>query len=92
MLFMIHCVDKDGAQDLRAANREAHLTYLKGFADKIFAAGPLLREDGEGMAGSLLLMEFPDRAAVEAFAREDPYAKSGVFQSVEIKAWKKVLP
>lgn len=92
MMFMIHCADKAGAQDVRAANREAHLAYLKDFSDKIFAAGPLLSDDGEAMAGSLLLMEFPDRAAAEAFTRDDPYAKAGLFQSVDIKPWKKVLP
>lgn len=43
------------------------LPICKDFADKLFAAGRLLSYDGEGMAGSLLLMEFPDRAAAESF-------------------------
>lgn len=92
MLFMIHCVDKPGAQALRAATREEHLTYLKDFTDRIFAAGPFLSDDGEAMAGSLLLMDFPDRAAAETFAGDDPYAKAGLFETVMIKPWKKVLP
>ena len=43
------------------------------------------------MTGSLLIMDFPDRAGAEAFAADDPYNKAGLFQSVEIKAWKKVF-
>jgi uncharacterized protein YciI len=37
-------------------------------------------------------MEFPDRAAAEAFAAGDPYRKAGLFESVIIRRWKKVLP
>jgi len=55
----------------------------------IFVAGPLI-EDGV-MRGSLLILDAPDRAAAEAFAAGDPYARAGLFASVEILEWKKVL-
>lgn len=92
MLFMIRCVDKDGHQEVRKQNRDAHLAYLDGYRDQVRAAGPTLSDDGESMTGSLLLMAFPDRAAAEAFTAGDPYAKAGLFQSVEIAPWKQVLP
>jgi hypothetical protein len=52
----------------------------------------LQSDDGNSMTGSLLIMDFPDRAAVEAFAAGDPYAAAGLFESVVIRRWKKVLP
>ncbi len=92
MKFMFYCLDKEGSGALRAANREAHLAYLKGFAERVTVAGPLLTEDGTAMIGSLLLMEFENRAAAEAFALADPYRKAGLFRSVTITPWRKTLP
>lgn len=73
-------------------NRPAHLSFLDKYKDHLFAAGPLQTDDGEHMSGSLLIMDFPDRAAVETFADEDPYKKAGLFESVVVRRWKKVLP
>lgn len=92
MLFMFHCVDKAGAAEVRGANRAAHLEYLEANADRLFVAGPLLSDDGAGMVGSLLLVECADRAAAEAFAAADPYAKAGLFERVEIRPWRRVYP
>lgn len=92
MLYVVHCVDKPNHQQLRADTRDAHLAYLKKFQDQMLAAGPTLSDDGAAPTGSLLIIDFPDRGAAEAFARDDPYAKAGLFERVEIKPWKKVLP
>jgi len=92
MLFAIYCLDKTGHQQLRAANRPAHLDYLKGFMGQIVTAGPLLDDAGEGMIGSLFIVDFPDRAAADAFAAGDPYGKAGLFASVRITPWRKVIP
>jgi hypothetical protein len=40
------------------------------------------------MAGSMLIIEVADRAAAEAFAASDPYAVAGLFERVEIRAWR----
>jgi uncharacterized protein len=92
MHFVIACVDKPESLSVRKANREAHVAFLKSHASQIVAAGPTLTEDSEGMTGSVLVMEFPDRAAAEAFAAGDPYAQAGLFESVTIKPWRKVFP
>lgn len=92
MLFVIYAVDKPDSLAVRLANRQAHLDYLKGFEANLVFAGPFLADQGDGMEGSLLAMEFPDRAAAEAFAAGDPYSKAGLFESVAIRRWKKVLP
>lgn len=92
MAFMIYCLDKPGQGEVRAANRNAHLAYLDGFAKQLMMAGPLLSEDGNAMIGSLLLMDFAGRAEAEAFSAGDPYRKAGLFQSVTITPWRKALP
>jgi uncharacterized protein YciI len=92
MQFMIHCLDKPGHGEVRLANRAAHLAHLDKHAANLIAAGPLLSDDGQAMIGSLLLMEFADRAAADRFRAEDPYGKAALFQSVTITPWRKVLP
>lgn len=91
MHFIIHCTDKPDSANLRATNRPDHVDFLKRHRDSIFVAGPTLTRDGEGMNGSLLIVDFPDRAAVNAFAAADPYASAGLFESVVIKPWKMVF-
>jgi uncharacterized protein YciI len=58
----------------------------------LLVAGPLLGEDGTSMIGSLLVVEFPDRAAVDRFVAADPYSKAGLFQSVSIRPFRKAFP
>jgi uncharacterized protein YciI len=92
MHFVITCTDKAGSGDIRAANRSAHLAYLESFGDKVFAAGPTLSDDGSAMTGSVLIVEFDDSEAAKCFTTDDPYAKAGLFESVTIRPWRKVLP
>lgn len=92
MHFVIICRDKPDHQQVRADNRPDHVAYLKEHAAKIVAAGPTTTEDGEGMNGSVLIMEFADRAEAEAWAAGDPYAKAGLFESTDIRPWRKVFP
>jgi hypothetical protein len=91
MLFVIHCVDKEGRLQVRMDNRPAHIEYLKSYGDQLHAAGPTLAEDGS-MNGSVVILDLEDRAAAEAFAAGDPYKQAGLFETVTISAWKKVLP
>ncbi len=92
MLFALICTDKPDHLAVRQQNRAAHLAYLSQFEEKMFAAGPTLANDGASMNGSILILDFADRAEAEAFAAGDPYAKAGLFAHVDIRPWKKVLP
>ncbi|HLN25069.1 MAG TPA: YciI family protein [Patescibacteria group bacterium] len=92
MLFAVTCVDKPNHLEVRLANRSAHLEFLKGILDQLVAAGPTFADDGTSMNGSLVIADFPDRAAAEAYFANDPYAKADLFESVTIRAYKKVLP
>jgi uncharacterized protein YciI len=89
MLYAIICLDNPGALDIRKANREAHLAHIKGSNGAIVQAGPFLDANGD-MCGSLLIYD-GDEAGARAWAAADPYAAAGLFQSVDIRAWKKVV-
>ncbi len=81
--------DKADALQTRLNNRADHVAYLNA-SDAVEMAGPLLNEAGE-MCGSLIILEVPDMAAAEAFVAGDPYGKAGLFESVELTAWNKVI-
>jgi len=38
------------------------------------------------------VIDVADRAAAEEFAKGDPYAKAGLFESTVIKRWKRTIP
>ena len=94
MHFVFYCKDKPGHEQVRTANRRAHLDYLDEHRDRLMCAGPLLVDGGqEGrMIGSLLILDLADLEAAEDFAANDPYGKAGLFESVTIHPWRKVLP
>jgi uncharacterized protein YciI len=88
MRYAIICRDKPGSLDLRLANRADHLAYIKK-TGVVEMAGPFLQ--GEQMVGSLVIVEAPDLAAAQAWAADDPYGRAGLFASVEVIEWKKVI-
>ena len=89
--FAIHCIDNPASGDLRAETRPAHLEHIERIGDRLLVAGPLLDEEGRPI-GSLLIIDCEDRKAAIQFAAEDPYALAGLFASVAVTAWRKVLP
>jgi uncharacterized protein YciI len=52
-------------------------------------SGPLVADDGKTMIGSLMIVEAPDRATVEAFNRADPFHAAGLWEKVNITAFVK---
>ena len=88
MLIALIARDKDGALQTRLDNRAAHLAYIEE-TGVVSQAGPLL--DGDAMIGSLVILDVADLDAAQSWAENDPYAKAGLFQSVELIPWKKVI-
>lgn len=87
-LFAVICRDKPDHLSIRLDTRQAHLGFLqeKGI---VRMAGPLLI-DGE-MGGSLIVIEADSLADAQSWAAADPYKAAGLFQSVEVVEWKKVI-
>ena len=88
MLFAFVCKDKPGSLQLRLDTRPPHVAFLEGLnaEGKLAFAGPFLNAEGKP-DGSLVVVEAPDLAAAQALSAADPYAKAGLFESVEIRQW-----
>ena len=91
MYFALRCLDKPDGLALRQQTRPDHLAHIDRHLDRVLSAGALLGADGNPI-GSLLIVDFDDRAAVDRFLAEDPYAKAGLFAEVEVTPWRKVVP
>lgn len=91
MLFAAICIDKPDSVDVRMSNRPAHLDHLKAQGAAIRVGGPLMQDDTQTPAGSLLLIEAASQDEAKAILDADPYAAAGLFQSVTLMPWKQVI-
>jgi len=99
MLYAIIAEDVPGSLENRLATRPAHLERLNALRDqgRLILAGPHpaidTNEPGEaGFSGSLIVAEFGSLEDARAWAADDPYQHAGVYASVTVKPFKKVLP
>jgi uncharacterized protein YciI len=92
MLFALICKDKPGHLQTRQDARPDHLTFLDRLNEekKLAFAGPFLDAEGKSN-GSLVVIEASDLEAARAIAASDPYAKAGLFESTEVRAWNWVV-
>lgn len=86
MLYALLCNDKPGHLQVRLDTRAAHLDYLNGLGDRLKFAGPFLGDDAKPN-GSLVVIDAADVAGAKEIAANDPYAKAGLFASVDIRPW-----
>jgi uncharacterized protein YciI len=89
MLFAVHCLDRPNSIDDRRVNFGAHMAHLKAARLKIVISGPLLGDDNETTVGSFFLLDAPSRAEAEAFNRDDPFRRAGVWMEVRIHPFRK---
>jgi uncharacterized protein YciI len=89
MRYALICLDKPNALQTRVENRPAHLEHLQS-TGVVEQAGPFIDAAGQ-MCGSLIVLNVDSKAEAEAWAAADPYAKAGLFASVMIQEWKRVI-
>lgn len=99
MLYMICATDVANSLDKRLAARPAHLERLNALKaeGRLIMAGPFPAVDSPdpgpaGFTGSLVVAEFDSLEDAQSWADADPYIKAGVYESVIVKPYKKVLP
>ncbi len=86
-LFVLACHDKEHGLETRMGARPDHLAWVQANLAPIKVAGPMLDDDGK-MAGSLFIIEAPDKAAAQAFNAQDPYTKAGLWGRVDIREFR----
>ena len=99
MLYMICATDVEGSLDKRLQARPAHLERLHQLKNegRLILAGPFPAIDSPdpgpaGFTGSLVVAEFGSLEDAQSWANDDPYVAAGVYESVVVKPYKKVLP
>lgn len=75
----------EGAMDRRLAARAAHLqTCADSVASGNQLIGAAMMDDAGGMNGSVMIMNFPDRAALDEWLKREPYVSGKVWESVDV--------
>lgn len=99
MLYAIISEDVENSLPLRKSTRSAHLARLEALKNegRLILAGPHPALDCEdpgeaGFTGSLVVAEFDSLEEAQRWAEADPYMDAGVYQSVTVKPFKRVLP
>ncbi|MBT2118657.1 YciI family protein [Dyella sp. LX-66] len=99
MWYAIVGTDVPNSLEKRGAARPAHLARLQQLQaeGRMLLAGPFPAIDAEdpgsaGFTGSLIVAEFASLAEAQAWADADPYVAAGVYASVSVKPFRKVLP
>ena len=89
MLFAIHCLDKDGVLERRMSVMQAHRDYLETAPVTVVMSGPLMSDDEQTIIGSFYLIEAADRAAIEAFQKDDPLVEADLWKSMHVNVFHK---
>ena len=99
MLYSIVGEDCENSLEQRLAVRPAHVERLLSLVaeGRLVLAGPNPAIDSEdpgpeGFSGSIIIAEFDSLEAAKAWADTDPYVSAGVYASVAVKPFKRVLP
>ena len=99
MLYAIISQDIENSLEKRKGARPDHVARLNQLkeAGRLIIAGPHPAIDsidpGEaGFTGSLIVAEFENLKEARSWADSDPYVAAGVYSSVVVKTFKKVLP
>ena len=92
MLFAFHLTDRADAGDLRQRVRPEHKAYLAQVAERIAFAGPLLADDGHAMLGSLLVINFANRAEALAWLEHEPFTRAGLYGHTQVHAFSNLWP
>jgi uncharacterized protein YciI len=99
MWYSIVGEDHPNSLGSRLAARADHLARLNGLKEqgRLLLAGPNPAIDSPqpgsaGFTGSLIVAEFDSLAEAQQWADADPYIAAGVYRSVAVKPFNRVLP
>ena len=84
MQFIITAHDGENMLDKRMAVRPRHLEGMAKLGEHIVCAGGLLDDEGK-MKGSVLILDFEDRAALDDYLKIEPYVFELVWEKIEIE-------
>jgi uncharacterized protein len=99
MWYVINGTDTGESLERRLSVRAAHLARLQQLQNegRLLLAGPYPAVDSNdpgpaGFTGSLIVAEFDSLEDAQTWANADPYMDAGVYASISVKPFRKVLP
>jgi uncharacterized protein len=99
LLYVITGEIPEQALEKRQQVRPAHISRLEKLKSdgRLVLAGPTPLVDGDmsgtmGVTGSVIIAEFDSLEAAQSWAKNDPYAQHGVYNTLHVKPFIKALP
>ena len=90
MQFVVKAYDGKGMLEKRMEVRPRHLEGMNKLGKHIVCAGGLLDDEGK-MKGSVLILDFPDRSALDEYLGKEPYVLEKVWEKIEVEVMNVVL-
>ncbi|HZJ56280.1 MAG TPA: YciI family protein [Myxococcaceae bacterium] len=90
-LIVAHDFRDPEAPSRRMQQRPAHLEGVRRMkAEGTFLDGGAMLDDEGRMVGSMVLVEFPSRAEVDAWLARDPYVTGQVWEHITVRPFRRV--
>ena len=90
MQFIVTALEGENMLEKRMAVRPRHLEGMARLSDHIVCAGGILDAEGRPK-GSVLVMEFEDRNALDDYLAGEPYVLENVWQDISIELMNVVI-
>ena len=84
MQFIITAHDGENMLEKRVAVRPRHLEGMAKLGKHIVCAVGLLDDEGKPK-GSVLVLDFEDRAVLDEYLRNEPYVTEQVWEKIEVE-------
>ncbi len=98
MWYVIFAQDTEDSLAARENARSEHLERLQDLVNqgRLLVAGPMPAIDvvdpgPAGFTGSMIVAEFDSLQAAQQWAEADPYVAAGVYNTVDVRPFKRVL-
>lgn len=88
--FIVRAYDGEGKLPRRMEVRPRHFENMERMKEHVLCAGGMLDGDGK-MMGSLLVMEFDNRAKLDHYLATEPYVVEHVWERIEVEQMNVVI-
>ncbi|HIF58810.1 MAG TPA: hypothetical protein EYQ26_04860 [Rhodospirillales bacterium] len=84
--FFIYCPATVDPKEISPELAEAHKVYCKRFDKNFICHGSLLTND-HTWQGNIYFLEFANKLDIDKFLKSEPFAKSNIYDKIEIFRW-----
>ncbi|MBQ6452822.1 MAG: hypothetical protein IJJ14_00520 [Coriobacteriales bacterium] len=90
MQFVVTAYDGKGMLEKRMSVRSRHLEGIARMMDHVTVAGGILDDEGKPK-GSVLVLDFDNRAELDDYLAAEPYIVEGVWETVTVEPMNVVI-